>query len=941
MVWVLLLSSIMGFVVANAVATDPTWLSSSHWMTGQLAQLQTIRLISGSLGVLLLGIMWWQSRRPKPAPAPVTLTAFGLPLSQCALGAVITLWASLSHGLISHAKYQARLLKQPITVTATITPTQISDHITDTVTLTDQALKSSTYQIGGHQSRHVWQITALQPDASDNSISQEARQPVVPLPLNVWVSADTGKHPEWQPTLNALVPGQQLKVKLALLPIEQPQYQVLPAKATPVNLGFDTALWLRQRDIQATAQLVDLDEKSLATRPVTSLTEHWHQRIERTRWQLRHNVVQHLKRGLGHQALTDSPVQSALDSHAIVLGLLTGDKALMGSDIKYLYQVTGISHLLAISGPHVTLLASLIALLVLGVIKVMAPKLLLRLPSRLIMLWVSVGVAGVYALLVGFELPAQRTFWLLVLATLATQWLVQVSGYRLLAWIGILLLWLDSTAAVQAGFWLSFIAVGLLLKFSEYNALVNNNIRHRGIGNGNRDQVSVSGLITHLWHSAKMLLGLQLWLFVWMMPVVVWFFGQVSIVGIGVNLVAVPLLGLIIVPMDMLAGLLSLIPSIGHWLSYPLWSLLVEILDGFHAGLAAVVASGVAKPLFMSIMPNQLLLVAIGVGLLFGRGVLPRLAMVPLVIAGIALPFSARQQSAQFPQLTVLSHAQFGISLVVKGETAWLILADNRKVMPVQARANLAKSVKAIAPFTTQQEEGMVATLLNTHIYPLLASQHVRQLTGVISQTPSITNHLLVQQLAATLPVNAYWQAGFDPLVPLQDSAGQNLTYPYISAKPCQFGQQWSHQGLQIEAMTGWSLNLANAQIGEADKRGAQTCFVQLTHTGEMPYRVMIAAGHSALPMQLATQLCQPARIDLLLTPYALALDRPWLLHTMPKHIHSLTGSWENQRMGESNQFALLQLANKLGQAKQPLGVTEAHQVGALRYRLDPTATAK
>lgn len=87
----------------------------------------------------------------------------------------------------------------------------------------------------------------------------------------------------------------------------------------------------------------------------------------------------------------------------ILLGLLTGDKSLMDSDIKNLYQVTGISHLLAISGPHVLMLASIVALLLCWLVRQWLPTVLCRLPSRLLVLWVSVVVAAGYACFVGLS----------------------------------------------------------------------------------------------------------------------------------------------------------------------------------------------------------------------------------------------------------------------------------------------------------------------------------------------------------------------------------------------------------------------------------------------------------------------------------------------------------------------------------------------------------
>ena len=923
MLWVLLVSSVIGFFAANAVVTHPTFLSFSQFFAGQLDSLIWLQYASSAAVVIMLVSMWWRSRYHSRRCSQPNRNPLGLAIRLVVylLLSGLTLTASLTHGLLDYYDYQSRLLKQPVTLDVTITPAQISDSVADTLLLTDKSI-----QLGSTNSRQVWQII---PSDAENGDSLTSDKFLGQLPINVWVSANMGDHPEWQTTLNQLRPGQQLAVKLELTPIEQPQYQSLPTNAQAVSLGFDTALWLRQRDIQATAQLVEIDADSMGNVLTTTLRQKIVQIIEEQRWQLRQHVLSHLKNSLSHTASTDEQsAKQTIASHAILLGLLTGDKALMNADIKQLYQVTGISHLLAISGPHVTLLASIVALALLELVKRCYPTLLLRIPSRLLMLWVSVVVAGIYALLVGFELPAQRTFWLLLLVTLATQWLITTNPYRLLAWIGLLMIWLDSTAVLQAGFWLSFVAVGLLLRFSEQHSVDASEWQSRAY--------LPTNLLTHLWQAVKSLLWLQLWLFVLMMPVVVWFFGQVSLIGMLVNLIAVPLLGLVVVPINIAAGLLSLMPGVGYWLSAPLWSLLVGVLNVFHAGLAALLNSGFAKPVFLTMAANQLVLLAIAILLLLSRGVLPRLVALPLLVATIAIPIERHQSTEQAPQLTVLNHAQFGIALLVKGDNAWLILSDNRNLLPKQP-SNGKNPFKKNQSTPVINDASLVASLLNDSVYPLLASQHIGRLTGVISQTPSITSHDMIQRLAASVPIKQYWQAGFDPVQPMQDSHGQNVTYPYISAKPCQLGQQWTEQGLTLSALTGWTLNLPSEQLTQADKLAAQTCFIQIEQQADTAYQTVIAAGRDALPMQMATQLCQVMPIQQLVAPYALPLDNTWLMQTSPNQIHSLTGRWDYQRLSESNRFQLSQLERKLGQANKALTITEAHQVGPLRYTLSDT----
>ena len=93
-----------------------------------------------------------------------------------------------------------------------------------------------------------------------------------------------------------------------------------------------------------------------------------------------------------------------------------------------------------------------------------------------------------------------------------------------------------------------------------------------------------------------------------MLPIVVWFFGKVSVIGILVNLLAVPFLGLVVVPLDMLAGVVSWLPVVGDWLSQIIWSMLTTLLNVFHFLLNQLIDTGVAKQSFFALSQTQLAL---------------------------------------------------------------------------------------------------------------------------------------------------------------------------------------------------------------------------------------------------------------------------------------------------------------------------------------------
>lgn len=156
--------------------------------------------------------------------------------------------------------------------------------------------------------------------------------------------------------------------------------------------------------------------------------------------QLRAQIVRRIE-----AAVTDSP------GRGILAGLAVGATHGIASEQWRVFAATGITHLIAISGTHVTLIAALAMLLV---------RLSWRLPwtprpqrcrSDVAALW-GAAVAAVYALLAGFSVPTQRTL-VMFLAVLAAAWLRRAqSPSRTLALALIAVLLIDWRAPLAPGF---------------------------------------------------------------------------------------------------------------------------------------------------------------------------------------------------------------------------------------------------------------------------------------------------------------------------------------------------------------------------------------------------------------------------------------------------------------------------------------------------------
>jgi competence protein ComEC len=243
----------------------------------------------------------------------------------------------------------------------------------------------------------------------------------------------------------------------------------------------------------------------------------------------------------------------------IVQGLAVGETQAMSSAQWRVFANTGTTHLMAISGLHIGMVAMLAAWLSGAV----ARRLPLQHWHMNVVAWQSVGgllAALMYSALAGFSVPTQRTLVMLCVffgmrlrrrEALSTQ----SFGLALLA-----VLLIDPFAPLSPGFWLSFGAVAaIFLGFA---------------GRVSRPADRRSRFVDYV--------QLQFVVTVGMAPLVVGAFGSLSLISPIVNLVVIPLFTLLIVPVILMgSALASLHANLGApllqgiaWLldaSWPLW----------------------------------------------------------------------------------------------------------------------------------------------------------------------------------------------------------------------------------------------------------------------------------------------------------------------------------------------------------------------------------
>ena len=221
------------------------------------------------------------------------------------------------------------------------------------------------------------------------------------------------------------------------------------------------------------------------------------------------------------------------DAAGLITALAVGVTSGMSADQWRVFNATGTTHLVAISGMHVTLFA-LLAIAGARTAWRWLPgaRRVAREPFALLL---GLAAAGGYALLAGYSVPTQRTWVMLAVFCCARLCARCVAAGRTWSLALIAVLLLDHFAPLAAGFWLSFAAVGAILAIEATSLLPAARLRAARL---------------------RAALTLQLAVTLALAPLTFAVFGGVSLVGLAVNLLAIPIISFIFVPI-VLAGAMA------------------------------------------------------------------------------------------------------------------------------------------------------------------------------------------------------------------------------------------------------------------------------------------------------------------------------------------------------------------------------------------------
>jgi competence protein ComEC len=568
-----------------------------------------------------------------------------------------------------------------------------------------------------------------------------------------------------------------------------------------------------------------------------------------------------LASGVGHavdrwrQAIRDR-IQAQVDDRraaGVLAALAVGDQGAIDGDDWDVFSKTGVAHLVSISGLHVTMFAWLAQWLV-GLWWRRSGRLMLWWPAPTAGAFFGLLAATAYALFSGWGVPAQRTVWMLATAFalrgLSRRW----PWPRVLLAAAVVVSALDPWALLQPGFWLSFMAVGLLMSSGEAATFIEPAGSTNGSGGEGRGSLGDVGgneaapydrpsdppideppgrstyaaAVTALTGSSQrwrgrlaqaMRAGLraQLVATIGLAPLGLVFFHQLSLVGFVANLVAVPFVTLIVTPLALLGTALPV-----------LWGLAAWMLRGFGAFLG-LLASTPNALWSAPVAPLYAQVAGLAAGLLLVAR-LPwrlRLAAVPLVIP-LLWPAVDRPAQGRFDVLA--ADVGQGTAVLVRTH-AHVLLYDAGPKFGVDSDAGQ----RLLLPMLQAIGETRLDAMVVSH-------RDLDHVGGAASIADGVQVDMLLSSLEPDHPLLAR--------LPVHDR--------------CEAGQSWTWDGVSFEMLRPRE---SDYDIGL--KPNAMSCVLKVTDRGR-PSRSLLLTGDMERAQEEQLLESQPDKLaaDILVAPH-------------------------------------------------------------------------
>ena len=562
---------------------------------------------------------------------------------------------------------------------------------------------------------------------------------------------------------------------------------------------FDYSAWLLQKGIVATGYV----SKSNKQRRLSQ--SNWRYPIESLRFHCQRYLLTSL---------------AGVPSEGLIRALLIGDRSGVSRGEWTTLQQTGTVHLMAISGLHIGLIAGFVFFITLRLWRVM-PRLCLILPApkaAALFAWLA---ALLYAALAGFAIPTQRA--LIMLAVILWSIYLQRTHKpsQVIALALLLVLTWDPFAVLSASFWLSFCAVALI-----YYVLLIQPLR-----------------VARLSHWWRMQLAISLGL----LPLVILFFQQAPLLSPLTNLVAIPWVSLLVLPLAMLSMLISVFSQdLGVW-GLHLATHLMQLLERGLVWAAGWKASLISIP-----TPDltALLLALCGVGIVM----LPRQFRVRILGIILCLPVllpASHRPTLGDAQLSLLDVGQ-GLAAVVQTASHTLVFDTGPRFGPT-----FDAGEAIIIPYLRQAQVRGIDTLVLSHS----DMDHVGGMTSLLKTLP-------IHHIVSSVP--AY----------LRDKRDT----------PCLAGEHWRWDEVDFDILYPSAVEFANVSTDNN-----RSCVLQITTA----HQRLLLTGDIEAPAEtvLVDRYGQKLHSGLLVLPHhgSNTSSTPEFLDSVRPEVVLIPAGWHNR----------------------------------------------
>ena len=513
----------------------------------------------------------------------------------------------------------------------------------------------------------------------------------------------------------------------------------------------------------------------------------------------------------------------------VLAALVVGDQNAIERADWDVFRATGVAHLMSISGLHITMFAWSLSLVIGWLWRRstrLTPALCLCLPASSAGVLGGLALAALYALFSGWGVPAQRTIWMLatvvVLRQSGKQWPWPIVWLLAMA----VVVALDPWALMQAGFWLSFVAVGVLFasglppkeKVNATNSGAARTRIHWATGiNGSEKwpktmllRTFLAGMVSNLTSAAR-----EQWVITLALtPLSLLLFNQVSLVGLLANAVAIPWVTLVVTPLAMLGALWSPVWDVAA-LSISVLTRLLQWLASFSWATLSVAAA----PLWCAVAG------VLGGGLLAMR--LPlhwRLMGVPLILP-VLLWQPLRPDAGQFEILG--ADIGQGNALIVRTATHSLVYDTGPKFSRESDAGN-----RVLVPLLRAMGEKIDMLMLSHR-----DSDHIGGAPAVLAMQPQAR---LVSSIEAKHELQAVRQS-----------------------ERCLAGQQWRWDGVDFEV-----LHPLASDYDSTTKSNAMSCVLRISNGVHTALLAGDLEAAQELRLVANPEMNQKLKADFLLVPH-------------------------------------------------------------------------